>query len=86
MLCRQIGLLDGALNGELVAIDGSKFKADNNRDKDFTPAKLQRRMDDIKASITGYLNKLDAADRNEPALPSAKIEQLQERMPRFVNT
>lgn len=79
-LCRQIGLLDAAQNGELVAIDGSKFKADNNRDKNFTPAKLQRRMDDIETSMARYLDKLDAADRNELALPSAKIDQLQERI------
>ena len=46
MLCRQIGLLDG----NVVAIDGSKFKAVNNRDKNFTPAKLKRRMEEIDAS------------------------------------
>lgn len=75
-LCRQIGLLNG---GE-VAIDGSKFKAVNNRDKNFTPAKMQRRMADIEASIDKYLSRLDAADRNEPALPPAKVERLQERI------
>lgn len=76
MLCRQIGLFDGTV----VAIDGSKFKAVNNRDKNFTPAKLQRRMEDIEATIERYLSKLDAADRNEPSLPAAKINRLQERI------
>ena len=76
MLCRQVGLL----NGDGVAIDGSKFKAVNNRDKNFTPAKVKRRMADIEASIERYLSKLDAADRNEPALPAAKIAHLQERI------
>ena len=76
MLCRQIGLL----NGSVVAIDGSKFKAVNNRDKNFTPAKVKRRMADIEASIERYLSKLDAADRNEPALPAAKVARLQERI------
>lgn len=76
MQCRQIGLLDG----NVVAIDGSKFKAVNNRDKNFTPAKLKRRMEDIDASIERYLSKLDAADRNEPALPAAKITRLRERI------
>ncbi len=76
MLCRQVGLLDG----NVVAIDGSKFKAVNNRDKNFTPAKVARRMEDIEASIERYLSKLDAADRNEPALPAAKIARLQERI------
>lgn len=76
LLCRQVGLLDGSV----VAIDGSKFKAVNNRDKNFTPAKVARRMEDIEASIERYLSKLDAADRNEPALPAAKIGRLQERI------
>jgi hypothetical protein len=76
LLCRQFGLLDG----NVVAVDGSKFKAVNNRDKNFTPAKVARRMEDIEASIERYLSKLDAADRNEPALPAAKIARLQERI------
>ena len=76
MLCRQVGLLDGSV----VAIDGSKFKAVNNRDKNFTPTKMKRRMTDIEASIEKYLSKLDAADRNEPALPAAKVVRLQERI------
>ena len=76
MLCRQVGLLDG----DVVAIDGSKFKAVNNRDKNFTPAKLQRRMEDIEANIERYLSKLDDADRNEPILPASKVERLQERI------
>jgi transposase len=76
MLCRQVGLLDGSV----VAIDGSKFKAVNNRDKNFTPAKVARRMADIEASIERYLSKLDAADRNEPALPAAKVARLKERI------
>jgi len=76
MLCRQVGLLDG----NVVAIDGSKFKAVNNRDKNFTPAKLQRRMEDIEANIERYLSRLDDADRNEPALPASKVDRLQERI------
>lgn len=76
LLCRQFGLLDG----NVVAVDGSKFKAVNNRDMNFTPAKVARRMEDIEASIERYLSKLDAADRNESALPAAKIARLQERI------
>ena len=76
MLCRRVGLL----NGDGVAIDGSKFKAVNNRDKNFTPAKVKRRLSDIETSIERYLSKLDAADRNEPALPAAKVAHLQERI------
>lgn len=47
MLCRQVGLL----NGDGVAIDGSKFKTVNNRDKNFTPAKVKRRLSNIETSI-----------------------------------
>ena len=59
LLCQQLGLF-----GEnLVAIDGSKLKAVNNRDRNFTSAKLKRRMEEIEASISRYLAALDAADR-----------------------
>ena len=76
MLCRQLRLLDGGV----VAIDGSKFKAVNNRDRNYTPGKMKRRMADIEASISRYLDKLDASDRDEPALREAKVERLQERI------
>jgi transposase len=46
-LCQQLGLFAETL----VAVDGSKFKAVNNRDRNFTSAKLQRRMEEIEASI-----------------------------------
>ena len=60
--CQQLGLF-----GEnLVAIDGSKFKAVTNRDRNFTSAKLKRRMEEIESSINRYLTALDAADRQEP--------------------
>jgi hypothetical protein len=62
-LCRQLGLLAGAS----VAIDGSKFKAVNNRDRNFTAAKMQRRMAQIEDSIARYLHQLDTADRQEPS-------------------
>ena len=76
MLCRQLRLLDGGV----VAIDGSKFKAVNNRDRNYTPGKMKRRMADIEASISRYLDKLDASDRDEPAMREAKVERLQERI------
>ena len=59
MLCRQLDLFSAAI----VAIDGSKFKAVNNRDKNFTPNKIQRRMEQIEASIDRYLSALDVTDR-----------------------
>lgn len=62
-LCRRMGLLQTAS----VAIDGSKFKAVNTRDKNFTPAKMAKRMAQIEESVVRYLSQLDAADRQGPS-------------------
>lgn len=72
VVCQQLGLFSEAL----VAIDGSKFKAVNNRDRNYTSAKLQRRMVEIESSINRYLVGLDTADRQEPAVAHAKTERL----------
>ena len=61
-LCRTLGLLVSAS----VAIDGSKFKAVNNRDRNFTKAKMKRRMAQIEESVARYLHQLESADRQEP--------------------
>ncbi|WDH19847.1 MULTISPECIES: IS1182 family transposase [Pseudomonas] len=76
VLCQQLGLFAEAL----VAIDGSKFKAVNNRDRNFTSAKLQRRMEEIESSINRYLTALDTADRQEPAVAQAKVERLHSKI------
>jgi transposase len=76
VLCQQLGLFTEAL----VAIDGSKFKAVNNRDRNFTSAKLQRRMQEIEDSIQRYLVALDTADRHEPAVAQARTERLQDKI------
>jgi transposase len=76
-LCRQIGLLATAS----VAIDGSKFKAVNNRDRNFTEAKMQRRMAQIEKSVARYLDQLDSADRQEPSKAlSMKVTRLTEKI------
>jgi transposase len=62
-LCRQMGLLAKAS----VAIDGSKFKAVNNRDKNFTTAKVERRRTQLEESVARYLSQLDTADLHEPS-------------------
>jgi transposase len=62
-LCREIGLL----TKPSVAIDGSKFKAVNNRDKNFTRAKMERRLAQIEESVARYLGQLDTADLQEPS-------------------
>ncbi len=63
-LCRQLGLFAEAS----VAIDGSKFKAVNSRDRNFTRAKMARRVAQIEESVARYLDQLDSADRQEPSL------------------
>ncbi len=86
-LCRTMGLLTQAS----VAIDGSKFKAVNNRDRNFTRAKMERRMAQIEESVARYLQQLDTADRQEPseALKTRtsglkdKIEKLKQEMRRL---
>lgn len=76
LLCRRMKLFtDG-----VVAIDGSKFKAVNNRDRNFTSAKLQRRMEEIESSISRYLTALDTADRQEPVVAQAKAERLHSKI------
>ena len=62
-LCRSLGLLGKAG----VAIDGSKFKAVNNRDKNFTQAKVEKRRTQLEESVARYLAQLDTADRQEPS-------------------
>ena len=79
-LCRRLGLLATAS----VAIDGSKFKAVNNRDRNFTAAKMQRRLAQIEDSVARYLHQLDTADRQEPSEAlAAKTERLKEKIERL---
>jgi transposase len=76
-LCREMGLLAKAS----VAIDGSKFKAVNNRDKNFTRAKVERRRAQLEESVARYLSQLDTADRQEPSEAlAAKTTHLKEKL------
>jgi hypothetical protein len=71
----------GLLTQASVAIDGSKFKAVNNRDKNFTRAKMERRMAQIEESVARYLQQLDTADRQEPSEAlTTKTNRLQEKI------
>jgi transposase len=79
-LCRTLGLLAKAS----VAIDGSKFKAVNNRDRNFTRAKMTRRMAQIEESVSRYLHQLDSADRQEPSpARTSKTDRLNEKVTRL---
>jgi transposase len=79
-LCRRMGLLSQAS----VAIDGSKFKAVNNRDKNFTSAKIERRRKQLEESVSRYLSQLDTADRQDPSetltLKKVRIAEKLERL------
>ncbi len=79
VLCRQIGLLGSAL----VAIDGSKFKAVNSRDKNFTANKLKKRLEQVAEHIAGYLRDLDTADRQEGEAAEARSGRLKEKLERL---
>jgi transposase len=76
LLCRQLNLFSEAM----VAIDGSKFKAVNNRDRNFTTAKIERRREQIEESIARYLSALDTADRAEPEIAEAKSARLKDKI------
>jgi len=75
-LSRQLGLFGDVV----VAIDGSKFKAVNNRDKNFTPHKLKARMQQLEESIARYLNDLDRADREPTLVPPERVSHLKEKI------
>lgn len=74
LLCRKLELF----GGELLAVDGSKFKAVNARDQNFSEPKLQALIAAADARLAGYLQELEAADEQEPgsvAMSRAELEQ-----------
>jgi len=76
VLCRNLSLFSEAI----VAIDGSKFKAVNNRDKNFTDRKLQARMQQLEESVGRYLAELDRADREPTAVSEGRVSRLKEKI------
>src|SRR5215831_5202676 len=88
LLCRKLGLF----GGQLVAVDGSKFKAVNGRRRNFNAQRLKKAMHLLDEKINGYLKSLDAADADDPdpdrpppsaADLQAKIATLQERKAKY---
>lgn len=78
-LCRRMGVL----NGMSVAIDGSKFKAVNNRDRNFTTGKIKLRISHLEDSAARYLEEMARTDRKEPSdIQIMKIERLKEKLTR----
>ena len=76
MLCRKLNLFADAF----VAIDGSKFKAVNNRDRNFTKAKMRRRLQQIDESIERYLGQIASADRQEAVVAEPKANRLEDKI------
>ena len=76
MVCRKLNLFSEAF----VAIDGSKFKAVNNRDRNFTRAKLKRRLEQIDESIDRYLAQIKSVDRQESRVAKDKTERLESKI------
>ena len=87
-VCRQFVLLCRSLdlfaNSE-IAIDGSKFKGVNNRDRNFTDKKLQARIEQLEANIARYLEELDRADRQPELVPDARVSHLKEKIASIKN-
>ena len=76
VLCRQLSLFTRSV----VAVDGSKFKAVNNRDKNFTVAKVAKRIEQVEASVARYLTALDHADRQRDDVSEAKTTRIKEKI------
>ncbi len=76
VLCRQLNLFTRSV----VAVDGSKFKAVNTRDKNFTVAKVAKRLEQVEASIARYLAALDHADRRHDDVSEAKTTRIKEKI------
>ena len=75
-VCRELDLYSQTL----VAIDGSKFKGVNSRDKNFTRKSVARRIKQTEANIERYLAKLDAADREEPEIKAVTSKALKRKI------
>src|SRR6202451_1833111 len=75
-VCRELDLL----SERSVATDGSKFKAVNARDKNFTEAKMKRRLGRIEESIARYIAQLETADRRGDAVPEAKVAHFKDKI------
>ncbi|OAO03124.1 transposase [Sphingomonadales bacterium EhC05] len=75
-LCRELGLFAKAV----AAIDGSKFKAVNARERNHTRGKLKRRIDQVEKSILRYLQSLDAADAQDGDVAEGKASNLREKV------
>jgi hypothetical protein len=82
-VCREFTLLCKRLDlfgGELVAVDGSKFRADNSRKRNFNPPKLERIINALDERITSYLAEIERQDAAEPSATRTSAEELRAKI------
>ena len=75
-LCRKMKVFSHAI----VAIDGSKLKAVNSRDRNFTAGKVKARRKQLDESVARYLAELDRADRDPTLLPEGRVPHLKDKL------
>ena len=75
-LCRNLNLFAHAM----VVIDGSRFKAVNSRDRSFSRGSIERRIEQVEASIERYLSALETSDRQEGELAEARSARLKDKI------
>ena len=76
VICKNIGMFNNAA----LVIDGSKFKAVNSKDNNYTASKLKARMEQTEKRIARYLDDLDYADRRSEVFPKERVDHLQRRL------
>jgi len=76
MICRRLNLFSDSL----IAIDGSRFKAVNNRDRNYTKAKVKRRIEAINKSLDRYFSQLESFDRQDQQVPRVKTEHINKQI------
>ena len=76
VLCRHMGMFTDSL----IAVDGSKFKAVNSRDNNYTERKLKARILQTEKRVARYLDELDRVDQQGDALPEARVDHLKTRL------
>jgi transposase len=76
LLCRQLDLF----GRELLAVDGTRIKAVNNKDRNFTRASLTKFVELADAKLDDYLQRLDQTDAAESKTGGSRVENLAEKM------
>ena len=76
LLCRKLELF----GGELLAVDGTRLKAVNSTERNFTHAKLTKQIESIDEKLTDYLQRLDRCDAQEAEASTARVGRLTEKI------